>query len=299
MKQDKRVIALGFFDGVHLGHGALLRETSAMARRLNAVPSALSFDTPPNKNVPALTSPADRADTIRRLYAIDDLIFLHFDDNLRHMDWERFVEWLREDFRAVGLVAGYDFRFGYRGRGDTALLAEKCAALGLVCEIVPQVTLDGAAVSSTRVRELLASGALEEANRLLGHRHFLTDTVRDGYRLGRRLGFPTVNMRFEEGVLVPRRGVYASTVTLPDTGETFHAVTNIGVRPTVSGSEESVSVESHLLDFCGNLYGRRARVEFWRFLRPEQRFGTVEALREQILRDTDGARSFFAQFPGK
>lgn len=301
MEKGQRVIALGFFDGVHLGHAALLRATCELARAYNVAPAVISFDTPPCKTadgrpVPMINSPLDRADIMRRLYGIDDLIFLHFDDELRHMAWDRFVEWLKSDFGAVCLVAGSDFRFGYQGAGTAALLREKCAALSLGCRIVPPVLADGEPISSTRIRSLLLEGQCRRAGELLGHRHLLTDTVRHGYRFGRTLGTPTVNMRFEEGVLVPRHGVYIAEAHLLKTGLRVPAVTNIGVRPTVSG-QEAVSVESHLLGFDGNLYGCPIRVEFYRFLRDERKFDKIEQLRDQIRADAAETLRFFDRNP--
>lgn len=301
METGKRVIALGFFDGVHLGHAALLRRAVELGRELGVVPAVISFDTPPaktinNEPVPLINSALDRADTMRRLFGIDDLIFLHFDDGLRHMSWDRFVEWLRSDFGAVHLVAGYDFRFGYRGEGTPELLREKCRELGIGCDIVEAVELYGAPVSSTRIRELLTEGQCRKAVELLGHRHLLTDVVRNGYRFGRTLGTPTINMRFEDGVLIPRHGVYIAEAHILSTGRCFPAVTNIGVRPSVSGGE-AVSVESHLLGFSGNLYGQRIRVEFYKFLRPEIKFEHIEELRDQIRRDAADTLRFFDRHP--
>lgn len=301
METGKRVIALGFFDGVHLGHAALLRRAVELGRELGVVPAVISFDTPPaktinNEPVPLINSALDRADTMRRLFGIDDLIFLHFDDGLRHMSWDRFVEWLRSDFGAVHLVAGYDFRFGYRGEGTPELLREKCRELGIGCDIVEAVELYGAPVSSTRIRELLTEGQCRRAVELLGHRHLLTDVVRNGYRFGRTLGTPTINMRFEDGVLIPRHGVYIAEAHILSTGRCFPAVTNIGVRPSVSGGE-AVSVESHLLGFSGNLYGQRIRVEFYKFLRPEIKFERIEELRDQIRRDAADTLRFFDRHP--
>ncbi len=301
MEKGKRVIALGFFDGVHLGHGALLRAARDLAAQYAVEPAVISFDTPPGKTigdrpVPMINSPLDRADIMRRIYGIDDLIFLHFDDELRHMPWDRFVEWLKSDFGAVCLVAGYDFRFGYGGAGSAALLEEKCRALGLGCHIVPPVMAGGEPISSTRIRSLLLQGQCREAGELLGHRHLLTDTVQSGYRFGRTLGTPTINMRFPEGVLDPRHGVYIAEAHILSTGELFPAVTNIGVRPTVGG-ETAVTVESHLLGMDRNLYGQRIRVEFYRFLRDEIRFDRIEALRDQIRSDAAETLRFFDRHP--
>ena len=155
--------------------------------------------------------------------------------------------------------------------------------------MIPKVTLDGETVSSTRIRELLLEGELERANRLLGHPHALTDTVRTGYRLGRKLGAPTINMRFGEGVLVPAHGVYAGRLRIEGESIDRWAVTNIGVRPTVSDGQQ-VSVESYILDYSGNLYGKRVRLEFREFLRPERKFEDTDALKEQIARDAQAVR---------
>lgn len=282
----KRIIALGFFDGVHLGHGALLRRTVELAAEYDAAPSVLSFDAPPVKSVELINSPHDRADIIKRQYGISDMIFLHFDEALRRMPWEEFTDRLVSDFGAVHLVAGYDFRFGYMGAGDAEKLRERCALLGVGCDIVGRVELEGGVVSSTRIRALLKNGEIEAANRLLGHPFFLTDTVHNGFRLGRTMGFPTVNMRFESGVMAPKYGVYAGKAYILTTGEVYGCVTNIGVRPTVGGTD-AVSVESYLKGFSGNLYGERLRVELSSFIRPETKFASVDELREQIKRDAE------------
>ena len=151
--------------------------------------------------------------------------------------------------------------------------------------------LEGRIVSSTYIRSLIAAGEMEQAARYLGHPHTLLDTVHSGYHLGTKMGAPTINMQFPEGVIVPKHGVYAAKVFLED-GSKHVAVTNVGVRPTVS-EEDRLTVESHLLNYSGNLYGRQARLEFHRFLRPEVKFESFEQLSEQIRRDTDEARIYF------
>ena len=152
--------------------------------------------------------------------------------------------------------------------------------------------LDGRIVSSTYIRELLENGEVERANAFLGHPHTLSDTVHYGYRLGTKMGTPTINMQFPDGVLVPRHGVYAAKVYLDD-GSEHCAVTNVGVRPTVSGGQR-VSVESFILDYEGNLYNRQVRLEFYKFLRPEQKFQSVDELKARILHDADTTRAYFA-----
>ena len=150
---------------------------------------------------------------------------------------------------------------------------------------------DGRTISSTWIRELVRSGDITRANALLGHPYLLTDTVRTGFRLGREMDFPTVNMRFEDGVLVPRRGVYAARILLPD-GEEHPAVTNIGVRPTFDREGKRVTVESHIFHYTADLYGKRLCVELFDFLRPERPFSSQEELREQIRKDAAEAELF-------
>ena len=297
MEDTKRVIALGFFDGVHIGHGELLKRTRERAAEQNAMPSVLSFDVHPDtlvfgKEVPLINSAIGREEIIRRCYGIENVVFIHFNRRVMQMDWRDFLEDLIRDLQICHIVVGHDFCFGYKGQGTAVRLKEYCAEHGLGCDVIPPVMLDGQIVSSTHIRELIAAGKIEEANRWLGHPHTLADTVHSGYHLGRKLGTPTINMFFPHGVIVPRHGVYATKVYL-ENGEAYIAVTNVGVRPTVS-QEDRVSVESHLLDYSGNLYGRQARVEFYSFLRDETKFSDYAALSEQIHKDAENARAYFA-----
>lgn len=296
MAEMKRVIALGFFDGVHRGHGELLKKTRQRAEEIGAMPSVLSFDVHPDtlvfkKEVPLINSAIGREDIIRRYYGIDNVVFLHFNQHVMHMPWKEFIDSLIAELNIAWIVVGHDFCFGYKGEGTAARLREYCEGRGIGCDIIPALSVDGRVVSSTYIRELIADGDIETANRFLGHPHTLSDTVHSGYHLGTDLGAPTINMYFPDGVLVPRHGVYATRVIIED-GSGYIAVTNVGVRPTVSSSGR-VSVESHLLDYSGNLYGRQARVEFYAFLRGEVKFGSYEELAAQIKKDAASARAYF------
>ena len=296
MAEMKRVIALGFFDGVHRGHGELLKKTRQRAEEIGAMPSVLSFDVHPDtlvfkKKVPLINSAIGREDLIRRYYGIDNVVFLHFNQHVMHMPWKEFIDSLIAELNIAWIVVGHDFCFGYKGEGTAARLREYCEGRGIGCDIIPALSVDGRVVSSTYIRELIADGDIETANRFLGHPHTLSDTVHSGYHLGTDLDAPTINMYFPDGVLVPRHGVYATRVIIED-GSGYIAVTNVGVRPTVSSSGR-VSVESHLLDYSGNLYGRQARVEFYAFLRGEVKFGSYEELAVQIKKDAASARAYF------
>ena len=293
----ERVIALGFFDGVHLGHAALLRRTVEEAARRGATPAVFTFDRPPKEVVtgipcPLIASPEDRKGLLERLFGIKDVIMVPFDREMMTTAWDDFVtKILVERYHAVHLVAGHDHHFGHKNQGSPELLMEKCAELGLGCDIVPKVELDGITVSSTYIRNLVGMGQLERASRFLGHPHVLTQEVRHGRRIGHTIGVPTVNLVAPPHVLVPSHGVYVTRVFLPS-GESYPAVTNVGTRPTVNNGTD-VTVEPWLLGFDGDLYGQRVRVEFFKRIRDEIRFDSLDSLRLQIQKDAQFTRDYF------
>lgn len=293
------VIALGFFDGVHRGHGALLRRTAEVACRLDATPAAFTFDRPPKEvvtgtPVPLINSPQERQELMERLYGIRQVIMAPFDHAMMTMPWQDFItELLVKRYGAVHLVAGHDYHFGYKNAGNPQLLQEKCRQLGLGCDIIPKVEYDGVTVSSTYIRQLVKAGQLERAAEFLGHRHCLSQTVSHGFRFGRTIGIPTINFTVPDHVLVPERGVYITRVYLPD-GSSYAGVTNVGTRPTVSDSAD-VSIETFLLDFDWDLYGKRIRLEFCRRLREERKFETAQALKAEVEKNVAQARAYFRE----
>jgi len=299
MSTKERVIALGFFDGVHLGHAALLQRTVEEATARGVAPAVFTFDRVPKEVItgipcPLINSPDDRRGLVRRLYGIKDVIMVPFDDEMRTTSWEDFVtEILVKRYHAVHLVAGHDHHFGHKNQGSPELLMAKCAELGLGCDIIPKVEVLGTTVSSTYIRRLVELGQVERAAEFLGHPHVLTQEVRHGHRIGRTIGVPTVNLTVPPKVLVPSHGVYATKVHLPD-GTSYMGVTNVGTRPTVNNGT-NVTVEAWLLDFDGDLYGQNVRVEFHHRLRDEVRFDSLDALKAQIRSDAEATRRFFAE----
>ena len=299
MSTKERVIALGFFDGVHLGHAALLQRTVEEAAARGVAPAVFTFDRVPKEVItgipcPLINSPDDRRGLVRRLYGIKDVIMVPFDDEMRTTSWEDFVtEILVKRYHAVHLVAGHDHHFGHKNQGSPELLMAKCAELGLGCDIIPKVEVLGTTVSSTYIRRLVELGQVERAAEFLGHPHVLTQEVRHGHRIGRTIGVPTVNLTVPPKVLVPSHGVYATKVHLPD-GTSYMGVTNVGTRPTVNNGT-NVTVEAWLLDFDGDLYGQNVRVEFHHRLRDEVRFDSLDALKTQIRSDAEATRRFFAE----
>ena len=297
--KPKRVIALGFFDGVHLGHGELLRAVRTAADKLEAAPCAFTFDRSPTavitgQMVPLLSSVEDRIWLMRRYYGIQEVIVASF-DAMQRMDWQDFItDYLVRELNVVHVVAGHDFHFGYMGKGNPRRLQEKCAQLGIGCDIIPKVEQDGITISSTYIRTLIAQGEMERAVQFLGHPHVLTQKVAHGKKIGSStLGFPTVNLHIPEGVIVPAFGVYTTKVCFG--GESRIAVTNVGVRPTVQDGDRRVTVEGFILDFDGDLYGQTMRMEFYHRLRGERKFPSMEELAEEIRRNAQQAREYFQE----
>ena len=275
---------------------ALLRRVKEVAAERNAVPAAFTFDCHPSarlsgRSVPLLTSVEDRAFLMQSRYGMEEILVASFDEMMQ-MNWADFIShYLAGEQSAVHVVCGNDFRFGWKGEGNPERLKSKCAELGIGCDVIGAIELDGIRVSSTYIRTLIESGDMERAAEFLGHPHILSDIVTPGKRLGRTLGFPTVNLHFQPGVIVPAYGVYAAKVYLEDGSEQIAAV-NVGVRPTVEAVSEP-NVEAFLLDFDGDLYGQRVRLEFYRHLRGERKFPSVEALTREVLRNAEETRAYF------
>lgn len=291
----KKAMALGFFDGIHIGHAALMNMIIKRACENDAEPAVLTFDVHPDslvfkKNVPLINSADDRERILSRCFGIEDVVVVHFNQSVMHMDWKEFIDELIDEMDLCWIVVGHDFRFGYKGLGTAEKLREHCRERNIGCDIIPAVCKDGVVVSSTLIRSLIESGEMEKANEYLGRPHTLTDVVRSGYHLGTQMGTPTINMRFPDGVIIPRHGVYAAKAYID--GTEYLSVTNVGIRPTVS-DDGGVNVESYLLDFSGNLYGHFVRLDFYKFLRPERKFDDIDELAAQIKHDADSTRKYF------
>lgn len=292
MKQNKRVFALGFFDGVHRGHQALLAECVRLASELDVHTAAITFKSHPQSLFrddppPLIGTLQDRYRLLRR-YGIHHIYAFPVTKEVMGMHWRDFLEELM-GFGAAGFVCGDDFRFGSRGEGDAQKLRKFCLERKLPCVIVPEQTLEGVRISSSYIRRQIETGDMATAVRYLGHGHMLTGEVVTGRKLGHKLGFPTANIELPEGVIVPRHGVYACRAYVGE--QSYMAVCNVGNRPTVQGHQ--VRTETWLLDFSGDLYGKAVTLEFLYFLRPEQRFESLEALKESVLADAENTRKFF------
>ncbi len=286
-------VTIGTFDGLHLGHQAVLRTLSDLAREKSLTTLVVTFDQHPfavlSGEVPPLLMPIQR-----RLEGLADLgvqsvLVISFDAAFAALDASAFARgMIAGDLGARVVVVGHDFRFGMRGAGDAALLAAVGEECGFAVTQVAPTIVDGIAVSSTAVRWALAVGDIAAANRFLGRPHAVRGEVVSGARRGRRLGFPTANLTLSQGSLWPRYGVYLVRISAGDSAG-YHGLANVGVKPTF-GSRNEPGIEIYLLDFAGDLYHTTIDVAFLDFVRPEKCFSSADELREQIGKDIARAR---------
>jgi len=295
------VVTIGNFDGVHVGHQALVGGAVSRARELGTVAVALTF-TPhpesvlrPERELKLLSTPAQRAQLLS-LCGLDALVEIAFDKRFAATPADTFArEFLAARLAPVEVWLGATFRFGAGRTGDVALLRGVGEACGFGVVGVEPVLVGGEVASSTRIRQALARGDVEGAAALLGRPFFIDGSVYRGERMGRKLGFPTINVR-AENELLPAHGVYVTAVHIPSFGRLFQSVTNVGVRPTVY-ENYAVTVESHVLDFTADLYREPVRLFFLKRLRDERVFASSMELVAQIRRDVELARLFFVS-PG-
>lgn len=281
-------IALGMFDGIHLGHRQILAAAKRKSTELGLRAAVLIFSASPH-GAPAIYSLDDRLRMFRAL-GVETVLIYDFEE-LRTCSAADFVDRvLFASLNARAVFAGYNYRFGAGAAGDTDCLVKLCAGHGIFCDVVGEVEACGAPVSSTRIRNLLSAGQVEEANRLLAAPYHLTAPVLHGKALGRTIGLPTVNQSFGRGQLIPKTGIYF-TKTIVD-GKAYASVSNIGVRPTVE-QDAPVNLETNLIDFSGDLYGCTVTVEFYHFRREERRFDTVAELTRAIGADRQAAFDYF------
>ena len=294
------IVAIGAFDGLHLGHQAILAEVCRRAAAGGTVPAVVTFEPLPRAffskdPVPRLSGVREKAEGMTAA-GIRELLSLRFDRALTEMSAEAFVRQVivaRMGAREVWV--GEDFRFGHRRTGDFALLQAMGAELGFAAHAVPPVLVDGERVSSSRVRGLLAAGDFGGATRLLGRPFVIDGHVERGQQLGRTLGYPTANVHLNDRVS-PVHGIFAVRVGIGDGPCSWPGVASLGYRPTVNAVREPL-LEAHLFDFSGDLYGQRIGVEFVRKLRDEEKFDGLDALTAQMRKDEIAARQALGMNP--
>ena len=284
----KVCLAIGFFDGVHLGHQQIIRQTITDARQHDALALVLTFDRHPNTVVapdhvpPLIYSLPQKLRAIESLGA-DTLLLIHFDKTFSGQTGEDFIRSLARDVGQIqSLCVGADFVFGHKRSGNVALLKKLGGELGFHVHGLAAVSLDNEIVSSTRIRELIRAGDLDTVSQMLGRPYAISSRVVHGEHLGQQLGFPTANLD-PTGLALPPNGVYAALTCV--SGRPYRTALNIGFRPTVAQKSKMVHIEAHLLDFSDNLYGEELEVQIAEKLREERKFSSKSGLQEQIGRD--------------
>jgi len=286
-------VAIGNFDGLHLGHQAILREVLRRAAAEGWTSAVLTFYPHPPRVLRPAKAPLLLCPLAQRLSGFDAMgldaaLVLQFNQQLSRLGPEDFAQkFLVETLRAKAVFVGENFRFGHKQAGDVNMLRELGARWGFQAFVVPPVMLDREVVSSTAIRQAVAEGRMEDAARLMGRLYSIVGDIRTGTGQGRKLVVPTLNLGTDQELL-PKKGVYATETILGD--RRFRSATNIGVRPTFDGAT-GVTIESHLLDFDEMLTSGRMEVRFRTRLRDEQKFASIEALREQVLKDIESVRS--------
>jgi riboflavin kinase/FMN adenylyltransferase len=292
----KTCLAIGFFDGVHLGHQQIIRQTISDARQHEAISLALTFDRHPNAVVapdrvpPLVYSLPQKLRAIESL-GVETLLLIHFDQAFSRQTGEAFIRGLAGAAGQIqSLCVGATFVFGHKRGGNVELLMNLGAELKFTVHGMAAVSLDGKAVSSTRIRQAIETGDLDAASQMLGRAYSISGQIVKGDGLGRKLGFPTANLDVS-GLALPPRGVYAVHAEVG--GKVYRAVLNIGYRPTLQNPAPQLRVEAHLLDNSADLYGQEMEVTFADKLRDEKQFGSLSELSEQIARDIREARARF------
>lgn len=291
------VVTLGKFDGMHKGHQKLLNRVLEISQDRGFLSAVFTFDVSPaailkNGGAGMLLTNEERRDILSRS-RLDWLVECPFEKSLMHMEAEDFVrDMLVKKLQAAVLVVGPDFRFGYQRKGTPELLKQMGTKCGFSVEVLDKETYKGEEISSTRIREAVLQGQMEEAAQMLGFPYFLSGEIIHGRQLGRKLGIPTTNLRADERRLLPPFGVYITRNIIGD--RDFGGITNIGTKPTVNG--EFVGVETHLFSCNLNLYGESERVELLKFLRAEKKFDSVEELKGQILADEEEGRQYISGY---
>ena len=293
VRRPRNVVSVGTFDGVHLGHRELIRKIVELARNEDAMSTIVTFDphpreilNPGDSRIKRLTTMEERAAELAAL-GIDQLVLIPFDRDFSLMDSATFIR--EVVWRQIGVshfVIGYDHQFGKDRKGTVHTVRSAGRELGFLTTVFPRQDKGDEAVSSTRIRTLLQNGDVQGANDLLGRAYRLSGSVVRGDGRGRTIGFPTANLRITDSrKLIPAHGVYAVRVLIGD--QSHPGVVNLGTRPTFDHSLPTV--EAHLLNYQGNLYGCELQLHFVKRLRDERRFESVDALKEQIARDCEQA----------
>jgi len=289
------VLTLGVFDGLHLGHQKVIRTVVERAKQIGAVSTVITFDPHPRailypESAPPLLQTLDQRLAVFEILGVQQTIVINFNKEFASIEAEDFLRKIvHERLQAREVYLGKGFAFGKDRRGNIELLREISSELGFFADEVPEVTLRGQRISSSRIRELLLNGKVNLARRMLGRPYGVEGEVIKGDGRGRQIGFPTANL-YTHNRVIPKNGVYATAILIE--GRWRKSITNIGTRPTFHKSSD-VLIETHVFDFDSELYGNVLRVRFLHRIRDEKKFASIEDLRNQILRDVTHAKRYF------
>jgi len=294
--QGETVLTIGVFDGVHAGHRYLLEKLQQRAAEKNLLSGVVTFNPHPqsvlhpHNQLPSLSNLEDRVQAIQER-GIDIVAVLTFTPKLAQLSAQEFISLVKKHLKMQGIIVGPDFALGRGREGNITLLRALGREMKFSVEVIPSYTINGEVVSSTLIRQALIQGDMKKIERLMGHYFYLRGKVITSDKRGRVLGFPTANLDIKPQQALPGNGIYA-TIARVD-GKQFYSATNIGIRPTFGEGEKTV--ETHLLNYKGDLYGKDIRVEFVQKLRDEQRFSSSEALKVQIEKDVRKVEAILAK----
>lgn len=291
---EELFVALGTFDGIHLGHRKIMETAVKEAKKINAKSAVLTFDKhplsvlKPDKKARLLTNNIVKSHIIESLN-LDYLIYAKFDTDCSNMEPLKFIEFLCKGLKAKGLICGYNYTFGRLGTGNTQLLNEYKDIYNYKLIVIEPVTINGDIISSSLIRNKFRQGLVEEANMLLGYNYFFEGHIKEGKKLGRKLGFPTANIIIDEEMCI-KNGVYITSTIIE--GKVFSSISNVGHTPTIENNNRVV--ETFIFNFDENLYGKNLKVQFHKFIREERKFDSIEKLKLQVSHDIKIAKEYFS-----
>lgn len=294
IKMNERLcIALGTFDGVHSGHKKIIQDVVNTSREKNIKSAVLTFDNHPNtilkpdEGIMLITDNKAKARILSSL-GVDYLFFIKFDNEFANTEAREFIKILRNNFNAEVLACGFNYSFGKKGKGNIQLLQKLKSEFNYELHVIDRVTYHNHIVSSSAIRKKLEAGKISDANSLLGHKLFYTGIVKKGKMLGRSLGFPTANIEVIKNSCL-KNGVYITNTYIE--GKAYNSISNVGYNPTVGNDKRNI--ETYILDFDDNLYGKEIKIEFLEFIREEKKFESVDELKKRVDRDINTARKYF------
>ncbi len=289
---EKTAVALGNFDGLHCAHTAIIDCARQYAKEHDILSCVLLFcdhtrSVIDNKKTKLLTIEKEKLDIIQSM-GVDCVYICEFTEDFMHLSPQKFVDFLTDKLNCQAVCVGYDYRFGYKAEGDARLLENFGEQMGFDVLVTDEIKYNGTTVKSTKIRELVINGEIEFANKMLGRCFFVTGIVEKGLQNGRKIGTPTANVGYKDNKLIPQNGVYIGYTTVDE--KRYKSVINVGNNPTFNA--ERITIESHILDFDGDIYGKTVKVEFTKRIRDDRKFNSLDQLKQQIGNDIKAARNY-------